>query len=242
MNEYEKKCYERDGFVIIKNILPKQECKELVKQIDPIIRKNRNKIGNSNRNRKIQGMCITGTNNIQQPIKGKYRKWSAIYENPRLQKIIDEIHPRKRWRWNYGAINGLGWIHLRFPIGKTWRPPKHGWHIDDSTDKINPYKSITLLPIIHDIKKGGGGTALYRGSHHKISYWIHNLQNKISLDDYITKTVNDAKNNDMENEIIEATGEEGDLLLMHPNLVHSASICGKHHKTRITFNLSIYNE
>ena len=158
------------------------------------------------------------------------------------QKIIDEIHPRKRWRWVYGATNGIGWIHVRFPIGKTWRPPKHGWHIDDSTDKINPYKSITLLPIIHDIKKGGGGTSLYRGSHHKISYWKHNLQNKISLDDYITKTVNAAKNNDMENEIIEATGEEGDLLLMHPNLVHSASICGKHHKTRITFNLSIYNE
>ena len=76
MNEYEKKCYERDGFVIIKNILPKQECRELVKQIDPIIRKNRNKIQNRNdgKNRKNQGMCITGTNNIQQPIKGKYRK------------------------------------------------------------------------------------------------------------------------------------------------------------------------
>ena len=40
------------------------------------------------------------------------------------KKIIDEIHPRKRWRWNYSAKNGLGWIHLRFPIGKTWRPPK----------------------------------------------------------------------------------------------------------------------
>ena len=79
--------------------------------------------------------------------------------------------------------------------------------------KINPYKSITLLPIIHDIKKGGGGTALYRGSHHKISYWIHNLQNKISLDDYIAKTVNDAKKNDAKKEIMEATGEEGGFTL-----------------------------
>ena len=84
MNSYERKCYERDGFIIIKGILPKDECRELVSQIKPLIRKERRE---ASKDKDKDGMCIMGKNRIGQPIIGKYRKWTAIYENPRLQKV-----------------------------------------------------------------------------------------------------------------------------------------------------------
>ena len=238
MNSYERKCYERDGFIIIKGILPKDECRELVSQIKPLIRKERREVSKDK-----YGMCIMGKNRIGQPIIGKYRKWTAIYENPRLLKILDELHPRKKWKWAYGASKGLGWIHLRFPVARKSSVPKYGWHIDDSSNgKINPMKSITLLPILHDIKaSGGGGTLLLRGSHRLISYWAHSIQKRISLDDYIMKVSKEYINNiNNINNIIETTGREGDLLIMHPHLIHNVSRCRRHNKTRITFNLSLH--
>ena len=38
--------------------------------------------------------------------------------------------------------------------------------------------------------------------------------------------------------IIDVTGEQGDILIMHPHLVHSPSFADINSKVRITFNLS----
>tara|TARA_B100000989_G_C19176192_1_gene317615 strand:+ start:391 stop:537 length:147 start_codon:yes stop_codon:yes gene_type:complete len=38
--------------------------------------------------------------------------------------------------------------------------------------------------------------------------------------------------------IIETTGQAGDILIMHPHLIHSASIALEYHPIRITFNLA----
>jgi len=72
------------------------------------------------------------------------------------------------------------------------------------------------------------------GSHKKINYWMHKLQNKIDLYDYINKII-DKKN------CIEANGNEGDILIMHPDLVHAPSVAlnKANIPVRVTFNLSV---
>ena len=38
---------------------------------------------------------------------------------------------------------------------------------------------------------------------------------------------------------MDITGEQGDILIMNPNLVHSSSYADINSKVRITFNLSV---
>ena len=253
LNREEKLQYERDGYVILKNIIPKSECKSLMKKsIKPILRKNNLYYKNKrNRINKTGGFFLGKSG---QPIRGKNRKWPALFQNPRLLLSICDMHPHYSWKWVDGAVTGLGWIHMRFPYSrsKTWKPPKTGWHLDGLKNNMIDYKkSVTVLPLITSITKNGGGTALFKGSHKLINYWIHNLQNRISLSDYIDKHVNselDKYSGDESSDksgdesrkttLVEAQGEEGDILIMHPHLIHATSNCGKNNKLRITFNLS----
>ena len=62
-------------------------------------------------------------------------------------------------------------------------------------------------------------------------------QNRCSLQDYIVRIMNRELVNN--NNIVETTGEEGDILIMHPHLLHAPSMCSKKNKLRVTFNLSI---
>ena len=249
LNNEEKKMYERDGYVILKNVIPKSDCKLLMKKsIKPILRKNN--LYYKNKKTRINKTGDTYIGKSGHPIRGKNRKWPALFKNSRLLLSICDMHPHYSWKWVDGAATGLGWIHMRFPYSKSkiWNPPKTGWHLDGLiNDTIDYKKSVTVLPLITSITKNGGGTALFKGSHKLINYWIHNLQNRISLTEYIDKHINgeldkysyDASSDrSRKNTIVEVEGGEGDVLIMHPHLIHATSNCGKNNKLRITFNLS----
>ena len=199
-----------------------------------------------------RGLCFGGIDG--QPIDKKYRKWSGIYKNDRLNKIMASLHPRKQWRWIYGAEQGLGWLHISYPYTRQqkWKIPPYGWHIDGNMYKnnISSELSYILMPLNDTIKPNGGGTALFRGSHRLINYWIHHLQNRISLEKYIKKCIANVinKNNKNKNSknknsktlcnIIETNGEQGDILIIHPHLIHTPSNCWRNNKIRIRFNLA----
>lgn len=253
MNREESLHFERDGYVIIKNAIFKEDCEELMKNaIKPILRKNNLYYTGKKWRKGKTGMCFAG--NDGQPINKKYRNWYAIYKNTRLNKIIDNLHPQKRWKWIYGADQGLGWIHIRYPYTRQckWKIPRYGWHIDGNMykDSISTELTYIIMPLINSIKPNGGGTALFRGSHQLINYWIHNLQNRISLDKYIKKCIaneinKNSKNKNSKNKncktlcnIIETNGEQGDILIIHPHLIHAPSNCSYNNKIRITFNLA----
>lgn len=247
MNKQEKLVFERDGYVILKNCISKEACQSLMKKsIKPILRKNNLYYTGKQHRKNLTGCFFAGRSG--HPIKGKNKSWPAFFKNARLLLSLCDLHPRNQWKWVYGAVNVLGWLHIRYPYTRSrkWQIPKSGWHLDGATDddKIKWNKSVTIIPLINSITPNGGGTALFKGSHKLINYWIHHLQNRISLSDYIEKYVNREIEKNEKNEkneksnIIETNGEQGDILIMHPHMIHSASNCYKKNKIRVTFNLS----
>lgn len=246
MNHHEKLQFERDGYVIIKNAIDRDICNDLMKKaIKPILRNNNIYYTGKKWRKCKRGLCFGGIDGQAIGKKyEKYKKWTGIYKNNRLNKIIDYLHPRKQWRWIYGAEEGLGWIHIRYPYSRQrkWYIPRHGWHIDSNMYKntISTELSYIIMPLVNTITPNGGGTAIFRGSHRLINYWIHNLQNRISLDKYIKKCVNNEINikPGIKCNIIETNGNKGDILILHPHLIHAPSNCYKNNKIRITFNLA----
>ena len=242
LNKQEKLDYERDGYVILRGVIPKTHCREIMsKSIKPILRKNRLYYTSKKDRLNKTGTFFSGKNG--QPLSKKWRKWKPLFKNPRLNLSICDMHPRSLWKWVDGAVDGLGWIHIRYPYSrnKTWIAPQRGWHLDGliSDTKIDSEKSVTIMPLITSITNNGGGTALFKGSHKLVNDWILSGQNRYSLQDFIDKTMDKEFKYNNTNNIVETTGEEGDILIMHPHLLHAASLCSNKNKLRVTFNLSV---
>lgn len=239
MDNEEKKIWDRDGYIILKNVISKKDCKFFKNNIiRPILKKRGILLTKSKSWKRKYGEVILADDNSDHPIgiKNKYNRWDKIFESDKLLTTLDWIHgSRNKWNWLYGAKVGLGWIHLRFPISRKrfWEPPKNGWHLDGTNNlKIDPKQSVVILPLITNINSGGGGTAIVPGSHKQINDWIMSPKRK-SLEEYIFKITNNNRN-----KIIEANGKEGDILVMNPYLIHSTSNALKNNPIRITFNLA----
>ena len=241
MNKKDLTQYERDGFFILKKVIKKRDCHNFKhKVIKPILKENGISLTNKITWKGKYGECILAKDGGDHPIgiNNPYNRWNKIFDSPQLLAALDQIHGRsKKWNWLYGAEIGLGWIHLRFPNSesKEWIPPNSGWHLDGSDgNKVDPKQSVILLPLITSITHGGGGTAILKGSHKLINDWLHKSKNKRQhLDSFLSQQIKKNGPN-----IIEATGQAGDILIMHPHLIHSSSNALENHPIRITFNLA----
>lgn len=248
--------YERDGFIVIRKAMLKNECKKLVKNtIVPILHKKqiylskpeswKNKDGTKKHGQLIygpKGGHIISKNN-------KHYRFPALFQSKKLNNILDIIHSRNanrssKWQYNHLAKQGLGWIHLRYPYytyddkeENSVKCPEDSFHLDglNYKNEINTKQSVVLLPFIKTVNKNEGGTAVIPGSHKLINDYIlrQNYKTNKNLDPVIDKLVITHNKN-----IIDVTGEQGDILIMHPHLIHSPSLADINSKVRITFNLS----
>ena len=171
------------------------------------------------------------------PLSTPDGRWPAFFDSPSLNNFLNHIHGgAANWQWNDGAAHGCGWIHVRYPVARTMTRPT-GWHIDGQNEgySLGTIRSVVCLPLVTPIEEGGGGTALAIGSHKHVAQMLSQIENgevnnvKVTqLASFLAKTC----------EIAEATGDEGDVLVMHPFLVHSASRAMRGHPVRISFNLA----
>jgi ectoine hydroxylase-related dioxygenase (phytanoyl-CoA dioxygenase family) len=248
------KKFERDGYIVLKKAILKNECKKLIKNtIVPILHKKQIYLSKSESwinkdNTKKHGQLIYGPKGGHIISKNnKHYRFPALFQSKKLNYILDIIHSRnkkKKWEYNHLAKQGLGWIHLRYPYynyeNKEKTPvkcPKNSFHLDglNYKNEINTKQSVVLLPFITTINKNEGGTAVIPGSHKLINNYIlrQNYKTNKNLDPVIDNIViqNPKK-------IIDIIGDQGDILIMHPHLVHSPSYADINSKVRITFNLS----
>lgn len=250
------KKYERDGFIVLKKAMHKNECKKLVKNtIVPILHKKQIYLSKpeswkNKDNTKKHGQLIYGPKGghiISK--KNKHYRFPTLFQSKELNNILDIIHSRNakgknKWQYNDLAKQGLGWIHLRYPYynyenkeQNSVKCPENSFHLDglNYKNEINSSQSVVLLPFITTVNKNEGGTAVIPGSHKLINDYIlrHNFKTNKNLDPIIDKIV--SHNSD---KIIDVIGDQGDILIMHPHLVHSPSFADINSKVRITFNLS----
>ncbi len=238
MNASEIKKWNRDGYIVLKKVINPSKCNYFKHKIIKPILKSRD-INLNQKKFDIPGELLLSLDGSDHPLgeNNKFNKWSEIFQSKKLLSVLDQIHgSSKKWKWLYGAEKGLGWIHLRYPFStkKEWSKPTQGWHLDGIIDnKINPHQSVIILPLITKINPGGGGTAILPGSHKLINEWILKSNNKIDLFSFIYKQV---KRNFRD--IFEINGNAGDILILHPHLIHSSSENLINQPIRITFNLS----
>lgn len=259
MNIYLKN-FERDGYCVIKNAIPKEECKKLIRNtLLQILHKKRIYLTKPNTwnykySRRKEGTLIAGKKNGHIISKrNKYFRFPAMYNSQELNTVLNLLHSRNsnisKWEYQYLGNEGLGWIHLRFPCknynnkikkNKQFPLTDNSFHLDgtyedtNNNTKVDSEQSVVILPFITTVKKNGGGTAVIPGSHKEINNYLlrHHYNSNLDIENIIDNVVNK-----QEDKIIDVCGNQGDILVIHPHLIHGSSLASDKSRTRITFNI-----
>jgi hypothetical protein len=125
----------------------------------------------------------------------------------------------------YRPLTGFGWWPISFPgfDQPPWRPPQVGWHVDgqhfhhrlDASDQ-----GLLPLFIFSEIQPGDGGTAYLEGSHATTARVLHAAE-PVGLDPIAVSSQAAAAAD--KSRAVEGTGQPGDVLLLHPFMVHARS-------------------
>ena len=138
----------------------------------------------------------------------------------RYQEIIDDLCGASRW----DASNGLGYWPITFPnfSGDPWSPSGN-WHVDHTADEryFNPPKlGLIALHFFSDIAPNGGGTAIRVASHKHVARVLAKAGPEGLPEMEFSRCAVAATRHLT---YVEATGQMGDVLFLHPFSVHSAS-------------------
>jgi hypothetical protein len=147
--------------------------------------------------------------------------FDAAY-TPRVTGAFDDLMGEGRWVRNFV----LGWWPVAFPGFEKppWKAPNDGWHIDGSHFHHHlTSREQGLLPIFifSDIGSGDGGTALSERSHHITARILSDAEPDGLGMSELTRRVNLHPN--ARAKVVEATGNAGDVVLIHPFLLHGRS-------------------
>ena len=142
---------------------------------------------------------------------------------PRIEGAFDDALGEGRYR----KLNHYGWWPISFPGFESapWDVVP-GWHVDGIQfhHHINS-REQGLLPIFlfSDIVPGDGGTSFYIGSH-KITARILAEAEPAGLDvNTLAKLVSDSCDFTDKTKVREGVGAAGDVLMMHPFMLHTRS-------------------
>ena len=261
----EREAFERDGFVILRDVVPEDECRRFLWQaVEPALRRKGIAYSDERTWGDKHGEVIVSPDGGDHPIPqtSPDSRWPALFQSPRLRQVLDDLHGgHDRWRWVHGAASGVGWIHVRYPVveaAEAWDAASRRWHIDGDTGRIDTHQSVVVLPMVTPIAAGGGGTALLKGSHHAVARWLHDAGEwGVGNHRRVRTLVEKALASCGLSAVAEATGAAGDVLVMHPLLIHAVNdarrvtfhLCSEHgaarwtavhHGIRVTFNLSTH--
>ncbi|KAJ8599635.1 hypothetical protein CTAYLR_005404 [Chrysophaeum taylorii] len=239
--------HHRDGFAVLNGVVPKGEVERFVREsVEPALRHQGISLEDPSGWPEGEGRAVNGADGSNHPITNDDKRWPALFESEKLRRVLDELHGG-RWRWVDGAAEGVGWIHLRFPRASgAWSPPSRGWHLDGRACSVKTQQSVVLLPIVTALRGSAGGTALLRGSHVEIAAALRcsgalGAASYDRLRDFVDGYIKPAMLRRDPGAVVEARGEPGDLLLMHPLLYHSASSAHVGSPVRISFNLATHH-
>jgi hypothetical protein len=144
---------------------------------------------------------------------------------------------------NWGAV------FLSFPAKTPWALPTHGWHIDAYyASPLWPARGVKTFALFGDVVPRGGATLLVSGSHRLVHRWFREnppprgessaqLRKRLLAQPYLRDlhTAGDAGERierfmerveeaaEIPLQVVEATGDAGDVILLHPLLMHAAA-------------------
>jgi Phytanoyl-CoA dioxygenase (PhyH) len=185
---------------------------------------------------------------VERPPHLQHLKDDPVFQrvgSPTLLSAIDAILdgvPYEKPR-NWGAL------FLAFPGSTPWRIPTSGWHIDAYyASPLLPMRSVKTLALFGDIVPRGGGTLMVSGSHRLAYKWfqenppsrgarsaqmrrllqkqpyVRDLHSPGDDEERIQRFMRYAQDVDgIPLQVVEATGDAGDVILVHPLVMHVAA-------------------
>ncbi|EGZ09306.1 hypothetical protein PHYSODRAFT_249879 [Phytophthora sojae] len=144
-------------------------------------------------------------------------EWVQVV-TPKLTRAMDQLCGDGRWE-----DFGLGWWMVTFP--EQAEPPWGAagkWHVDGASYQhhVDSQESgLLLIFLFSDIGPGEGGTALSVGSHK----WVARLLEKNEPRGMKGGAVSYQARQFRRREVVEVNGKAGDVMLVHPFLLHARS-------------------
>ena len=149
----------------------------------------------------------------------------------------------------YDVPSDWGALFLAFPSDADWGVPARGWHVDANyTSPLWPTGGVKTHALLGDILPRGGGTQIVSGSHRLVHAWFQenpapagarsaDLRKLLQLHPYIrdlhleadprvriARFVEQVETVDgVPLQVIENTGRAGDVILLHPLVLHVAA-------------------
>lgn len=164
--------------------------------------------------------------------------------SPEIDAACDGVLGRAAW------LRPAAWGTplVTFPQPGPWRPPHQAWHVDFAPRFVDgALPGVRLLALLDAVAPQGGGTMLLAGSHRLVERFaagqavpalrsadVRRMLRRVSphLDALQRPDFTGAALNDLlagievdgaPVRLVELTGSPGDVVLMHPWLLHAAS-------------------
>ncbi|HZQ84348.1 MAG TPA: phytanoyl-CoA dioxygenase family protein [Acidimicrobiales bacterium] len=162
---------------------------------------------------------------------------------PRTLGAITEVLGTDAWP----RPRDWGAFFLLFPTARPWNVPHAGWHVDAPyRDRLEPPAGLKVHALFGDVEPRAGGMTVIEGSHRVVAHvmstsppaantsaarirkhlmasdpWLKELATPGDPDARIAQfadTSTDVFGVDVR--VVEMTGQPGDVILMHPLLLH----------------------
>jgi hypothetical protein len=178
--------------------------------------------------------------------KLKHHPAFAAVASATTTAAIDEVLGCGRWKEpaDWGAF------FLLFPNPRTWNVPHKAWHLDAPyDDPLDPPSGLKVHALYGDVEPRAGGMTIISGSHRLVSAWAAaasperlrspaaSIRKALVRDHPYLRDVS-AEGGDPEPriarfldaeevvdgiplQVVELTAEAGDVILMHPLLLHA---------------------
>jgi ectoine hydroxylase-related dioxygenase (phytanoyl-CoA dioxygenase family) len=207
----------------------------------------------------------TTTWRIERPAHLQHLKSNPVFHavgSERTVTAIDDVLAGQKWRRpaDWGAF------FLVFPARRPWDVPDDGWHIDaDYTGPLTPPRGVKVHAMLGDVPPRAGGMNIISGSHRLVYQWFQKFPPRTGargaelrasvhrhpyLRDLCTAgeaAVRIARFHERVEEIdgiplqvLENTASAGDVILMHPLLLHAPPTTHLGSSPRFLLNKDIY--
>jgi len=180
----------------------------------------------------------------------------------RTLEAIDEVLGGQRWR----RPSDWGAFFLLFPTGRPWNVPADGWHVDaDYRGPLSPPNGVKVHAMFGDVAPRTGGMHILSGSHRLVHRWFQEhpptpgargaeLRTSLHRHPYLRDLCSpgDAaarierfqerveEVDGIPLQVLENTASAGDVILMHPLLLHAPPTTHLGNRPRFLLNKDIY--
>ena len=185
---------------------------------------------------------------IERPANLQRLKTDPVFEAVGSERVLAAIDAILETR-SYEKPKTWGALFIAFPSEGEWEVPASGWHTDANyRSQLEPPKGVQIHSLFGDVPPRSGATLILSGSHRLIHRWfkqhpappgarsaemrkrlqghpyIRDLHTAGDPERRIARFMDKAEEVDgVQLQVIENTGSAGDVLLLHPLLLHVAA-------------------